>query len=334
MTVIVYSAYNAAPPRLTEDADAEALWYAALRSELRIGGLELGAVGGRLHPYGLDRLAGLLDPRWCNTVSAMPMTLAGTATDALYGLASTDPGGRQRALADIASAHKEALLLQDRLGSRAVRAFALQSAPRADRSSPSAFTDSLRQIAGWEWGSIELLVEHSDALLAGQEPQKGYLGIGEELAAVEAVTQPGGPRIRHLVNWGRSAIEGRSAATPAEHVAALGERLGAFAFSGVAPEATSRSSAWQDVHLGLAEDEPASLLTTAGVRSVQATLPDDLSYLGVKVGAAVGSRGLERLHLGLSMLSILADPSGLGKLDASPLPAQATAAGSRGIPRW
>jgi hypothetical protein len=305
MTDIVYSAYNAAPAGLTEDTETEERWYETLRSDPRIGGLELPVIRGQLHPHGLARLASLLHPGWSNTISAMSTTLVATKTDAGYGLASEDRDGRQRALSDIASALTETLLLQEQLGSASVRAFALQSAPRADRSSLSAFTDSLRQIAGWDWGNIELLVEHSDALVPGQAPQKGYLRIEEEMEAVRAATDPEGPRIRHLLNWGRSAIEGRSAATPLEHIGKLGDGLGAFAFSGAAPVATDRSAEWEDVHLGLAEDEPGSLLNADGTRRLLTKLPDELSYVGIKTGAPVGSRDTGRLQLGLSMLDVL-----------------------------
>jgi hypothetical protein len=307
MTDIVYSAYNAAPVGLAEEAEAEDLWYKALRSDGRIGGLELPVLGGGLHPQGLDRLAGLLDPRWSNTVSAMPLTLTASTSDPAYGLASADPAARRRALADIESAREETVRLQELLGPASVRAFALQSAPRADRSSPDAFADSLQEVASWDWRNIELLVEHSDALMPGQAPQKGYLSLEEEMAAVRSVTDSGTRHIRHLLNWGRSAIEGRSAATPGWHIGAVGDALGAFAFSGAGPKATVRGGEWEDVHLGLAADEPASLLTADAVRAVTAKLPDGLSYLGIKTGAPAGSHGLDRLQLGLSMLAVLAD---------------------------
>lgn len=302
---IVYSAYNAAPPGLTEDPDAEDSWYNALRADSRIGGLELPILGGRLHPHGVPRLAKLLDPEWSNTVSAMSETLVASISDSDYGLASVDMAGRRRALDHIATAREETLHLQGRLGPSSIRAFALQSAPRANRSNVEAFTDSLIEVAAWDWGNIELLVEHSDALTPGRTPQKGYLSLEDEMAAVRSVTESGTRQVRHLLNWGRSAIEGRSAGTPSEHVQALGEGLGAFAFSGAAPVATNRSAEWEDVHLGLADDEPASLLTAEAVRALIAQLPDGLSYLGIKAGAPAGSRGLERLRLGQSMLDVL-----------------------------
>ncbi|MEW1811974.1 DUF4862 family protein [Pseudarthrobacter phenanthrenivorans] len=304
---VVYSAYNAAPAGLTADEAAEDLWYAALRSEPRIDGLELPFHNGELHPQGLDRLVSLLDPGWSNTVSAMSVTLAASTVDPWYGLASTEDTGRRRALDDITSAHEETLRLQQRLGSQSVRAFALQSAPLADRSSVGAFTDSLQEIAGWDWGNIALLVEHSDARIPGQKPQKGYLALADEIAAVQSVTDSGARRIRHLLNWGRSAIEGRSPTTPGEHIDTLGAALGAFTFSGAGPTSTSRGNAWEDVHLGLATDEPASLLTKDGVRRAIEKLPEGLSFLGIKAGAPAGSRGLDRLQLGLSMLAAVTD---------------------------
>jgi hypothetical protein len=306
MTSTVYSAYNAAPIGLTEDIAAEDLWYKALRAEHRIDGLELPFLKGGLHPQGLDRLGVLLDHRWSNTVSAMPLTLIASRSDPHYGLASADQGGRQRALNDIATAREETLRLQEQLGPLSVRAFTLQSAPRAERSSPDAFTDSLQQIAGWDWGNIELLVEHSDALVPGQTPQKGYLALQYEITAVQSVLDLGARGIRHLLNWGRSAIEGRSATTPGEHIDTLGTALGAFTFSGAGPT-TSRSTAWEDVHLGLATDEPASLLTADELRAVVAKLPERLSFLGIKAGAPANSYGPDRLQLGLSMLAAVTD---------------------------
>lgn len=309
MTSIIYSAYNAAPIGLTEDTAAEDLWYKALRAEERIDGLELPLLQGGLHPQGLDRLGVLLDPDWSNTISAMPLTLISAISDPHYGLASADHAGRQRALEDVASAQEETRRLKGQLGPLSVRAFALQSAPRAERSSPEAFTDSLQQIAGWDWGNIELLVEHSDALIPGQTPQKGYLALEDEIAAVQSVMDLGARRIRHMLNWGRSAIEGRSATTPGEHIATLGTSLGAFTFSGAGPTATNRSTTWEDVHLGLATDEPASLLTADGLGAVAVQLPESLSFRGIKVGAPANSQGLDRLQLGLSMLAAVTDVS-------------------------
>ncbi|WP_423182862.1 DUF4862 family protein [Arthrobacter sp. NyZ413] len=305
MNTIVYSAYNAAPARLSDDFEAEEQWYPQLRSEPRIGGLELPVLDGRLHPRGLATLAGLLDPGWSNTVSAMSMTLSASRDDPLYGLASRDPAGRRRALDDISSAHAETLQLREQLGPSSIRAFVLQSAPRADRSSLWAFTESLREIAGWDWANIELLIEHSDALIGRQPAQKGYLGLEEEIEAVQSASGYGPGRIRHLINWGRSAIEGRNARTPSEHVAKLGDGLGAFAFSGAAPTATNRSAEWEDAHLGLAADEPASLLDADGVRELLRQLPDGLNYIGVKTGAPKGSAGADRLRLGLALLDLL-----------------------------
>lgn len=302
MTGLVYSAYNAAPPGLADDPRVEDDWYAALRTETRISGLELPYAGGGLHPRGLARLASLLNPGWTNTISPMPLTLVTSSKDPDYGLASADSEARNRALLDIAAARTETVRLQDELGASAVRAFALHSAPRADRANADAFADSLRRIASWEWGDIELLVEHSDALIAGQKPEKGYLSLAEEMDAVHSASEAEGRRIRLLLNWGRSAIEGRDAGTPQKHVEQVNGSLGAFTFSGASPSATQRSAEWEDAHLGLSSDEPASLLDAAVVAKLTGCLPDDLNYIGIKTGAPAGSRGLDRLRLGLNLL--------------------------------
>lgn len=153
------------------------------------------------------------------------------------------------------------------------------------------------------------------------------------MEAVRAATNPEGPRIRHLLNWGRSAIEGRSAKTPLEHVGILGDGLGAFAFSGAAPVATDRSAEWEDVHLGLVADEPGSLLDADGTRRLLTKLPDELSYLGIKTGAPAGSRGTERLQP-LLHLVLCARMSGYrrccaGGILRGPVPAHVVYGGQR-----
>lgn len=303
--LIVFSAYNAAAAGLDRDTEAEERWYKSLRSVPGIGGLELPALPGGLHQQGLDRLVQLLDPEWSNTVSAMPLTLMASKSDPAYGLASADTSARQRALNDIDRIRIESLGLQQQLGATSVRALALQSAPRADRSNPNAFTESLHQIAAWDWGEIELLVEHSDALVPGQKPEKGYLALEEEVTALRSVADSNLRPIRHLLNWGRSAIEGRNTKTPLDHIESLGASLGAFSFSGAGFAASARSGPWQDVHLGLTADEPESLLSSGVLGGVVERLPAALCYLGIKVGAAAGSTGTGRLQLGLSMLDVL-----------------------------
>ena len=82
-------------------------------------------------------------------------------------------------------------------------------------------------------------VEHCDSVAGPAPQQKGYLTLDDELEAL----QKAGEQFALTVNWGRSAIEGRSAGTPVEHVArarAAG-RLGGVMFSGVDRPARPRS---------------------------------------------------------------------------------------------
>ncbi len=273
-----------------------------LRGEPLVGGLELAFAPG-LHPRGPEHLARLLDPRWHLVVTNVPATLARAAQDPAYGLASDDAEGREAALADVRALREEVARLD-----RPVLAVELHSAPGRARavSSAEAFAHSLEQIARWPWGRTRLVVEHADAFRPGQEPQKGYLPLAEEVRAVARATGSTGVPIRHTVNWGRSAIETRSADGPEEHVAELAGagQLTGLMFSGAASAPSARGAAWQDVHLPLDVDEPTSLLTRDRMERTLA-LAGDVLYLGVKVGSAPHEEGLARFDASRSALRVL-----------------------------
>ncbi|GAA1001433.1 DUF4862 family protein [Subtercola frigoramans] len=302
MTRIVVSAYNAAPAGLDADTQLQHKWYKRLRDDPRIGGLELAFAAGCLHAQGNAALAGLLDPAWRNSVSLMPFTLARNGLDPAYGLASLDDSARRAAVDDVRSAFETISAFRHDHGDGSITSVGLQSAPRADRSSPDSLRESLSEITAWNWDGVGLLLEHSDALRPGQKPEKGYLDFDAEWQIIHELNRSGAP-VRHLLNWGRSAIEGRSDATPLAHLAEAGSQLGAYAFSGASGSTSARSVEWQDVHLGLARDEPVSLLDEKHIRDVIRALPNDLSYLGVKVGAGAGTAGVDRLDLAFSLLS-------------------------------
>ena len=307
--MITYAAYNAAPPGLTGEPALEDEWYALLRTEPRIGGLELG-FDGTLHAGGSGRLAGLLDPAWRNTVTTMPGTLATLEHDPRAGLASTDRDARRRAVEDVRRLHAEVLGLQRELGGHAVVAAQLHSAPRTDGgSSAEALSDSLVEIAGWDWPGVRLLVEHSDATVAGHRPEKGWLSLDDEIRAVESATEGSGRAIGQSVNWGRSAIEARSAKGPVDHLERLARTgtLGAFTVSGVADGATPRGAAWADVHLAVDLVEPESLLTDAALEeSLAIAASAGVDVIGIKVGADPAAQTLRgRLDPGLATLRVV-----------------------------
>ncbi|HEY5249148.1 MAG TPA: DUF4862 family protein, partial [Dermatophilaceae bacterium] len=102
-----------------------------------------------------------------------------------------------------------------------------------------------------------------------------------------------GPRSERLglcINWGRSAIEGRSAHTAIEHVQAAAEAgvLGAVIFSGASGVGTPWGPAWSDSHIPMRGEAPALAASSGsllGRQEIASTLQaaGNLSLMGVKV---------------------------------------------------
>jgi hypothetical protein len=310
--LLTYAAYNAASPTLAETPSDEEHWYALLAAEPLIGGLELGFTD-TLHPHGAGRLATLLDPGWSSTVTTIPGTLAALRRGEPFGLASTSDEHRRRAVTAIARLLTEIRRLQSALGEQVIRAVLLHSAPAAtpEASSPDLFTDSLTQIASWDWGDIRLALEHADALVPEHDAAKGFLPLEQEIGCAALASERSGRTIGHSVNWGRSAIETRSASGPLQHIRRLEAAglLSGLVFSGASGEATPYSRPWEDVHLAVDTAEPASLLTARALRECLAAVGDrPLEFVGVKVGArGTADSAEERLAAGLATLHALDD---------------------------
>ena len=310
--MFTYAAYNAAPADLAANAGVERDWYGILRAETLIGGLELGFLHG-LHPHGVARLTALLDRSWRNIVTTMPHTLASVADDRVYGLASTDPDGRRRAVDDVRALREDVLALRAALGAHAVIAAELQSAPLAVSGAASleSLTESLVEIAGWGWDGVALILEHSDAATDAHAPAKGWLPLDDEIDAVAAVAARTGIRIGQAVNWGRSVIEThtpKGAVAHLERLRATGTLAG-FTVSGVSGSPTSRSLPWEDVHLAVDDIDPESLLTRDALdEAVAVAKRAPLRHVGVKVGAPAVAESLRhRLEPGFGTLRALHD---------------------------
>lgn len=301
---IVYAAYNAAPADLERNPLEEDAWYRRLAEQPRISGLELRCTG-ELHSGGTERLVELLDPRWRNVVTDIPLVIAKTADDAAYGLASSDAQGRARAMSDVKRLHEEVGELLERRP-ESVIAVELHSAPptRGGRSSVEVLAESLAEIAAWDWSGVELLIEHADAERPGQLAQKGWMGLTDELAAIDT----SGASVGIAINWGRSVIETRDAGGVLEQIArtaSLGLLRGLM-FSGAATTDSEWGAAWRDVHFPASEIATGSLLTAERIREALATAGSGLLYTGVKVGRDPEARTIEaRLAPGLATLALL-----------------------------
>ena len=86
----------------------------------------------------------------------------------------------------------------------------------------------------WDWPGTKLVIEHCDAYVEGQAPSKGCLTIKDEIAASLAAKAATGRAVGICINWGRSAIETRSAEGVVKHIKAAKEAglLSGLMFSG------------------------------------------------------------------------------------------------------
>jgi hypothetical protein len=268
---LLLGAYAMAP-----DSAAEDVFYDGI-AEVGIGGLEM--------PLPLSG-ARTLDPAWIARhvrsewdvlMTCIPTVMARLGSDVRYGLAATDDDARSRAVADVGRARDLALRLADLSGRRRVTAIQVPGAPDPERGSRAALARSLAEIAEWDLAGAEILVEHCDAAIPGQAAAKGFLSLDDEIAAVLEVmgTAPG--PVGMSVNWGRSAIEGRHAATAVEHVTAVAEAglLRVVVLSGATDAHTLWGPAWSDAHIPPRGDDPALAASAAsllGPDEIAATL--------------------------------------------------------------
>ncbi len=263
------------------DADATLATYRAL-ADLPIAGLEVPLAAASA---GDEWWETHVDAAWDLVVTAVPTVMQRLAQDPGYGLASDDEDGRRAALDDVAAAAALARDLAQRSGRARVRAVQVHSAPRAPRCTPDALARSLDAIDRLDLSGALVAIEHCDATRPGRAPEKGFLELDEELKVLDGRAQ------RLTVNWGRSAIEGRSAATPVEHVRAAASvgLLGGVMLSGATDVASAWGPAWQDGHIAPRGDDPAlapssaSLLGPDEVRATLAAAAGQAVYLGVKI---------------------------------------------------
>lgn len=225
-------------------------------------------------------------------------TVARNAADPWFGLASPAPEGRRAAVELVCGVAAVARRLNDRAGRRAVTAVELHSAPSRHGRADS-LSASLEEVAAQDWDGALLTVEHCDAATDAHPAQKGYLTLAEEIEVVRHA--PGGFAV--TINWGRSAIDGRSAAAAADQIAQAREAgvLGGLMFSGVADVPSAYGPAWSDAHLppstggdpdfaDLRATEPRSLLGPRELAQALSAAGDRQRFTGLKI--AVRPTGL------------------------------------------
>lgn len=267
----------AASPTDTKSKDFAQL-YQRLADNPLVGGLELPS-HHLADPAATAAIAAAAGPAgWRHIVTCFPGTMFALADDPTAGLAADDDAARGRAVARM-RALAEHIAGFVAAGGGEIGTVLLHSAPRG--GSAAALRRSLTELADIDWGTAELAIEHSDTPAPGHTAEKGFLTLDDELAAVADL-----PNVGVLVNWGRSALETRSADGPVRHLdaAAAAGKLTGLMFSGVADTDNSYGAAWTDGHLPPTPVAPASLMTVAEMaRSLQAA--GDPKVLGAKVSA-------------------------------------------------
>lgn len=236
MRTLVVGAYAAMP---ADDPRGVSRIISTLAQHEAVAGLELTLFDEiEIHPD--------WNPQWRHIITDVGGTMRRLGANPHYGIASPDEAGRQEALAFARVALSQLDKLRD-AGAR-VQAVEFHAAPSriADRA---ALERSLAEIASWEWGEVQLLVEHCDAVVPGQQGDKEFATLDDEIAAVAALRRED-PRWGISLNWGRSAIEGRGSRLPLDHVRQAREAglLSALFFSSATGAESEFGAPWTDHH--------------------------------------------------------------------------------------
>ena len=267
-------------------------YYSLLATQKWINGLEIPFPGDLSES--LPWLSRQIADHWnANTITAIPGTMVNVGKNPAFGLASADEDGRASALKFTNRICKSVQELADRTGRSVMKYIQLHSAPtRAAHS--DAFARSLDEIATWNWSGARIVIEHCDAPREDHEPERGFLELADEctIAAEHDV--------KVHINWGRSCLENRDAATPLQHITLARDKgvLAGVMFSGAGDKDTQYGYPWVDGHLPAYPDEPTSWMTPDQVRQcTQAALGTPGVYFGAKVCVPSESSLNERLAM-------------------------------------
>lgn len=285
-------AYASAPSRDGWEPTSEWAFYDRIWRLPGVSGVELPWRRGAWHDRDEPTLLASIPPESQIVITTAPDVGAHLRRDARFGLASTDSAGRAAAVDAVRQMHRAIPRLRDTVPGSNVQAVELHAAPTAvpGAASSEALRRSLEEVLAWEWGGTRIVIEHCDAWAPDVSPQKGYLDLGDEIAVIQRLRESGAP-VGMAINWGRSAIEGRSADTGRAHAEAATNAgvLDGIVFSGAASVATPLGGAWADRHIPLADDAAyvSSLLTVDRMIDTLAA-SGALRFRGIKIAAAEG----------------------------------------------
>lgn len=234
-----------------------------------------------------------LPPGGSHVLTLVAASMEALGRDSTWGPASGSAAGRDAALGLYARARDQAADVVA-AGHRVV-AVQVQSAPRPigpAGASAEALRETLTTAAAWDWCGAALTIEHCDAHRAGEPFEKGFLSLADEVAVAAELRASGLPtEVGITINWGRSAIDARSAEGVNAQVrsAREGRVLLGLMLSGTVGADGAFGAAWADSHAPLHDEdptlgEPTSLLTRERTRSALNAAGEGLRYDGLKIG--------------------------------------------------
>ena len=269
-------------------------YYDLLAQEPWIGGLEIPFFGEGLRE----------DARWfaqqmrpvyaTNVLTPIPGVMQHIG-DTSWGIASPDADGRADALRFLQRAVDVIRKMNDLTGRQFFSFLSLHTAPQ-EKCSAEALKRSLDELLTWDLDGAALTIEHCDAWTSAHPVEKGFLHLKDELATIDAL---GAEHLYASINWGRDAIEGRSADLPLEHIkeVAASGHLGGMILSGAHSQKIGEWEPWIDAHVGLHEHQSESVLTREHARAAYAAaIEGHPRYIGAKISILSGSNP-ERIAL-------------------------------------
>jgi hypothetical protein len=312
----IIGAYATAPSTVNWDQDLESQFYQQLKTSKTIKGIEHPFVG-KLHPHNDDWFLENIDEDWTFIFTSIPGVMGNIAKNPHFGIASTNEEGRQAALAFYQQARQAIFKLNSHLDKQAVSFIKIHTAPKittSTRSSIEALQASLETMQSWDWYGTKLVIEHCDAHIAGQEAEKGFMLLEDEITAIKHINNSLNSDIGISINWGRSAIETRSSTGPLLHIkqAYRSSLLKGIIFSGASGVAGPYGQ-WKDTHMPPAQAfnipsyaEGSSLTIEQIENSLQQCHYEQLDFIGGKISISPNQASVkERISYINSLMTLL-----------------------------
>ncbi|MFT5851986.1 MAG: hypothetical protein ACI87J_001961 [Colwellia sp.] len=312
----IIGAYATAPSTEKWHQGLETEYYQALKAIDSIAGLEH-PFTGKLHPYDDDWFLENIDKDWLFVFTSIPGVMGNLAKNPHFGIASTNEEGRQAALAFYQQAQQAILKLNNYSDKQSVSFIKIHTAPKitaSTHSSIEALQASLETMQSWDWHGAKLVIEHCDAHIVGQEAEKGFMLLEDEITAIKHVNSRLNSDIGISINWGRSAIETRSSRGPLLHIKQAYQTglLKGIIFSG-ASGVEGPYGQWKDTHMppeqafSIPSFAQGSNLTIEQIEnSLQQCNYDQLDFIGAKISISPNQASVaKRLSYIKSLITLL-----------------------------